>query len=292
MRNHNVVRTGETRDGVEQNHDILLAFDEALCLFENHVRDAGVVFRRFIECRSDDFGLDFDSLFSSLFLDVRDDVAHFGDFFWTFINEERDKDNFRMVLCDSACHVLQKNGLTGTRRCENDTALALTDRREQVHDAGAVFRFVPFEVDLFFRVNRSQVFECDTAAHLVRFFKIHAVNAAHGEVLILFARRAHKAFNRIANLEVEFTDKVLAHVNVIGAGLVVLIRHAEESVTLRSDFENSFRINDVAFVFEALQNVVEGLLAHSAEVHFFLHGEFLQFAHGELAEPEPVFLCL
>ena len=108
----------------------------------------------------------------------------------------------------------------------------------------------------------------------------------------MFARRAHKTFNRIANLEVEFTDKVLAHVNVIGAGLVVLIRHAEEPVTLRCDFEDAFRINDIAFVFEALQNVVEGLLPHSAEVHFLLHGEFLEFAHGELAELEPVFLGL
>ena len=147
-------------------------------------------------------------------------------------------------------------------------------------------------MNLFFRVNRSQVFECHTAAHLVRFFEVHAVNAAHREVLILFARRADETFDRIANLEVEFTDKVLAHIDVVRAGLVVLIRHAEESVTLRRDFEHAFRINDIAFVFEALQNIVEGLLAHSAEVHFFLHGEFLQFAHGELAELEPVFLGL
>ena len=59
-----------------------------------------------------------------------------------------------MVLCDGASDILQENGLTGTRRSEDDTALAFTDRGEQVHDAGAVFRFVPFEVDLFFRVNR------------------------------------------------------------------------------------------------------------------------------------------
>ena len=145
MRNHNVVCTSETRDGVEQNHDVLLALDEALCLFQNHVGDAGVVLRRFIEL---------DSLFCSLFLDVRDDVSHFGDFFRTFVDEERDEDNFRMVLCNSACHVLQENCLTGTRRCENDTALTLTNRGEQVHDTGAVFRFIPFEVDLFFRVDR------------------------------------------------------------------------------------------------------------------------------------------
>ena len=154
MRNHNVVCTGETRDGVEQNHDVLLAFDEALCLFQNHVGNAGVVLRRFIECRGDNFSLDFNSLFRCLFLDVRDDVAHFGDFFRTFVNEERDEDDFRMVLCNSACHVLQENGLTGTRRSEDDTALTLTDRGEQVHDTGAVFRFIPFEVDLFFRVDR------------------------------------------------------------------------------------------------------------------------------------------
>ena len=70
------------------------------------------------------------------------------------------------------------------------------------------------------------------------------------------------------------------------------IRHAEEPVALRRDFENTFCINDIAFVFETLQNVVEGLLAHPAEVHFLLHGEFLEFAHGELAELEPVFLGL
>ena len=112
-----------------------------------------MVLRRFIERRCDNFSLDFDSLFCSLFLDVRDDVSHFGDFFRTLVDEERDEDDFRMVLRNSAGHVLQENGLTGTRRSEDDTALTLTDRGEQVHDTGAVFRFIPFEVDLFFRVD-------------------------------------------------------------------------------------------------------------------------------------------
>ena len=203
MRNHHVVCAGKTGDGVEQYHDILLLFHEAFGLFEHHGGHAGVVVRRFIEGRCYHFGAQVRIGFDQF----ADNFTHFGHFFRSFVNQKHHDDNFGVVLGNRAGHVLQKNRLTGARRSEDNTALALTDGGEQVHHAGAQFFGIPFELNFFVRVNRGQVFKCNAALDLFRVFEVDLVYATERIVfVILIARRASKPCDGIANFEAELAN--------------------------------------------------------------------------------------
>src|SRR6185437_5985567 len=69
----------------------------------------------------------------------------------------------------------------------------------------------------------------------------------------------------VAGLEVEFSDLRRRDVNVVGARQVVVVGRAQESITVRQDFQNTFG-EDVAFLFALRLEDFEDqvLLAHAA----------------------------
>ena len=73
-RNHGVVGAGETRDGVEEDDDVALAFGKALGLLDDHFGHLDVTGGGFVEGGGDDLGLD--------------GALHFGHFLGTFVDEE------------------------------------------------------------------------------------------------------------------------------------------------------------------------------------------------------------
>ena len=59
---------------------------------------------------------------------------HVGDFLGPLVDEQHDEVDFRVVLGHRLRDVLQQDRLAGARRRDDQAALALADRREQVHD--------------------------------------------------------------------------------------------------------------------------------------------------------------
>ena len=60
-----------------------------------------------------------------------------GDFLGPFVNQEDDELDFGMIGDDGGGDLLQKDRLAGSRRCDDESALPLADRREQVDDSRA-----------------------------------------------------------------------------------------------------------------------------------------------------------
>ena len=85
-RRDGVIRAAQTRERIEQDHDIALVLDEALGFFEDHFRHLNVALRRFIERGADDF-----ALYRAL---------HVRDFFRTLVNQQHDQRDFRMIRGD------------------------------------------------------------------------------------------------------------------------------------------------------------------------------------------------
>src|SRR5215472_13669228 len=52
-RRDRVISARETSDGIEQHHHVPLVFDQALGLFQNHLRDLNVPLRGLVERRAD-----------------------------------------------------------------------------------------------------------------------------------------------------------------------------------------------------------------------------------------------
>ena len=80
-----------------------------------------VLFRRTVECRSNDFTLNC--------------AAHVGYFFWTLVNQQHDQLHFGMIALDAGCNRLHHRRLTCLRWRNDDAALALSDWRDEVDDS-------------------------------------------------------------------------------------------------------------------------------------------------------------
>jgi hypothetical protein len=69
-----------------------------------------------------------------------DDLAlhrtlHVGDFLGPFVDQQDDQEHFGMVVGDGLGDVLQQHGLAGARRRDDQRALALALRADQVDHA-------------------------------------------------------------------------------------------------------------------------------------------------------------
>ena len=94
---------------------------QTLCLFDNHFSDLHVTRCGFIE--GGGHNLTFHR------------TLHIGDFFWTFVDQQYDQEHFRMVFGNGAGDILQQHGFTRTRRRNDECALALTLRADNIDNA-------------------------------------------------------------------------------------------------------------------------------------------------------------
>ena len=122
-RDDGVVGACETRDGVEQDDDVALVLDEALGLLDDHLGDLDVTRGGLVEGRRDHFTLH--------------RPLHVGDLFGALVDEQNDEDDLGVVRGDGVRDRLHQHGLAGARRSDDETALALADGAEEVHDAAA-----------------------------------------------------------------------------------------------------------------------------------------------------------
>ena len=170
-----------------------------------------------------------------------------------------------MIGRDRVRNVLQQHGLAGARRRNDQAALPLAERRQQIHDAGADVLANRLQLHTFLRIERRQVVEQNLVARLVRRFEVDGFNLDQREILLALVRRTNLAADGVAGLEVELANLRRRNVNVVGAGQIVVVGRAQEAVAVGQDFEHAFG-KDVAFFFAlGLKNFEDQvLLAQSA----------------------------
>ena len=110
------------------------------------------------------------------------------------------------------------------------------------------------------RVERRQVVEEDLVACLFGALEVDRLDLDQGEVLLALVRRANVAADRVAGLEVEFSDLRGRDVDVVRAGQIVVVRRTEEAIPVGEDFEHTLG-EDVALFFALrLQNLEDKVL--------------------------------
>src|ERR1043166_238664 len=109
---------------------------------------------RLSEGGGDDLGLD-------VFL-------HVGDLLGPLVDEQHDQDHFGMVLRDGVGHLLHQDGLPGLGRRHDQPALALADRREEIHHPHREVAVLPPQAEARRRVRRPEVVEGDPVLGLLR----------------------------------------------------------------------------------------------------------------------------
>ena len=139
-----VVGARQTRDRVEQDHDVFSEFHQALGALHREFGDRRVILGMLVERRRDDFAVD--------------RTLHIRDFFGTFVDEQCDDVRFRMVDRDRVGDVLEQRRLAGFGRRDDQRALALADRAEEIDDARRELGRTHFELEALVRIDRRSLF--------------------------------------------------------------------------------------------------------------------------------------
>ncbi len=217
-----------------------------LRLFDHHFGDLNVSGGGLVECRRNYFALH--------------RTLHVRHFFRALVDEQHDEHNFRMIRSDGVGQVLQQHGLAGTRRGDDQAALAFAHGRQQIHDSGAGIFARDFELQPLLRIKRSQVVEENLVARFFGRFEVNGFDLHQREVFFALMRRTNLAADGIAGLQIEFADLRRRHVNVVRTRQVVVIGRAEESVAIGQDFQYAFRKNVALFFALCLKDLKNKVL--------------------------------
>ena len=251
-RSDGVIGAGQTRDGIEQDDHVALVFHEALGFFQDHFRDLDVSLRRLVEGGADDFALH--------------GALHVRDFFRALVNQQHDERDFRVVAGDGVGERLQHHGFAGARRRDDQSALALADRAEQVeHSARQVFtRRLHFQAAL--GIERREVVKENFVARDFRIFKVDRFDLDQREIALAVLWRANLSGNGIACSQIELANLRRRYVNIVRAGVqIVVLRSAQEAEAIGQAFEDAFREDQAILLRLGAKDLKDQLLlAHAA----------------------------
>ncbi len=151
-----------------------------------------------------------------------------------------------MVVGDGLGHVLQQHRLTGARRGDDQRALALALRRDQVDHAGRLVldrRVLGIEVQPLIGIERREVVEVGAVTHCIGIVVVDLDQLGDREIALAVARGADLAFDRIAGAQAPFADLVRRNIDIVRPGKIVCLRAAQEAEAIlqhldRADAEN------------------------------------------------------
>ena len=211
-----VVGASKAGDRVEQDDHVAAALDLALGDLEGHLGDVGVVLGRLVEGRADHLALDA--------------PAHVGDLLGALADQGDHQEDLRVVGRDAVGDVLEEHRLAGLGRADDEGALALAQRVDQVDQALAQVLGIGFEVDQLVGVDRGHVPEMGPAASGVRIEAVDRVDPEQAEVLLGLARGADRAGHAVADPQSEPADLARADVDVLRAGQEAVPAHEAEAL--------------------------------------------------------------
>jgi hypothetical protein len=148
----------------------------------------------------------------------------------------------RKVVRDRLRDVLEEDGFADPGRSDDQSALALALRSDDVdHSGGLVLhrRIERVEAELLVRVERRQIVEIDAVADGVRIVVIDRNEAGEREITFAILRPPDLALDRIAGAEAEFPHLVGRDIDVVRAGEVIGFRRAKEAEAVGQHFDRA-----------------------------------------------------
>ena len=264
-----VVGAGEAGDAVQEDDDVALHFDEPLGAFEGKLGDAAVVFDGLVEGGAEDLPVD--------------GLADVGDLLGAFAHEDDHEVDVRMVGGDAGGDVLEKEGLAGLGRGDDEAALPPADGGDDVDDAVGEVLGGGFELDAGVGIGWGEVFEVGAVLGGLGLEAVDGFDADEAVVAFALLGGADLADNVVAGAEVEAADLGLGDVDVALGGLAAGL--AEEAVAVPGDAEGAHgqdaaALAGVGLEDEVLELVAAHLLDGAAVFEAHLPGEGQHFGLG------------
>ena len=156
--------------------------------------------------------------------------------------------------------LLDDDGLAGARRGDDEAALPLADRRDEVHDAHIHVLRVGLEAQALLRIERGELVERDFLVDDVGRLVVDRLDAQQREVPLAVLRRADLPLHDRAGLDPEPPDLRGRDVDVVRAGQVVVIGRPEEAEAVGQHFEHAFAVHQAVLAAALFQDFEEQVL--------------------------------
>src|SRR5262245_47409623 len=123
-----------------------------------------------------------------------------------------------MIGGDRVGNILQQNGFAGARRRNDQRALALADRGDDIDDPGREILLgwiLILHLEPFVGIERGQVVKIDLVARLLRILEIDCVDLEQSEIALALFWRADMAFNCVSGAQAESANLAWRNINVV-----------------------------------------------------------------------------
>src|SRR4029079_16533283 len=143
-------------------------------------------------------------------------------------------------------------------------ALALANRRHQVHHAAGQILESRFQLEALLRIERREVLEKQLLARLIRGLEVERFDFDQREISLAFLRRSNLTGHRAAGLQIELADLRGRYVDVVWTRQVVVIGRAQEAEPVRQHLEDALGEDEAALLGLRLQDLKNQILfAHA-----------------------------
>src|SRR5690606_11027031 len=163
-----------------------------------------------------------------------DRPLHVGDLFGPLVDEHHHEVDLGVVRRDGVGHLLHDDRLAGLGRGDDEAALALADRGDEVDDALGELLRPGLQPQVLLRVERGELGELRTAAHALRRGAVHRVEADERvellPLLLALLRLTHRTGDRVTAAQSVLLHLVERDVDVVRARQVAA--RADERVVL------------------------------------------------------------
>ena len=233
---HGIVGTSQTRDRIEQDHDVVPALDHSFGFLQYHLGDLHMTGRLLVESRRHDLGLHV--------------ASHLGHLLRTFVDQQHDQVHLRMIVGNGIGNRLQQHRLAGFGLGYDQTALPFADRREQVdHPTGDIVVPVARQIEFLGREQRSHKLELHTVAHLLRTESVDAVDLDQRKIFLALFRGTDRPLNRIAHFQTEQFDLRRRDINVVRRVQVIIVGRTQKAIAVGHDFEHALSLHNTEKLF-------------------------------------------
>ena len=143
-----------------------------------------------------------------------------------------------MILGDRVGHFLQQDRLARTRRSDDQSALPLADRGDDVDDSHAEIAAGRLELDALVGISGPEIVEDGPRHTRCRRGPVDGVDPQKREISLPLLRRTQLAPDRISSPQLEALDLRRRDVDIVGPCEIAPFLAAQESVALVQDLEH------------------------------------------------------
>src|SRR6476646_2593510 len=249
-----VVGAAQTRDRVEQHDHVVAHLDQALGALDRQLGDRGVVLGRTVEGGGDDLTLD--------------RALHVGDLLGALVHQDDHEVRLGVVGRDRVGDGLQDHRLARLGRADDEAALALADRRDEVDEPRGQHGGLGLQAQALLGVQRGELAELGAGARLLGGHPVDRVQAdqrvellPRGAGLLALAQRLDGTGDGVTLAQAVLLDHAQRDVDVVRAGQVAAGAH--EGVVVE-DVEDAGDRDEHVVVGHGLGAVLEVVLAAPA----------------------------